>query len=195
MKLWIFSLFFLPLSAWSHERAELPPDLQNTPLAQSALSVLEQAPSELQRLTGLAPEGVLYGLTVSLQNSEAVAKLHYVSQDQLNDLLFDCHSHGDHFDCHAAEQGAPRALPGPRPGFGVEIFETSLAESLALFARKVGPLSSLESITIWQAGKDVQLILIHRKGTKIQQSHMMCHQHDADHFDCHRQLDAGPGRP
>ncbi len=181
--------------------AHAPPE----PLILTALhSAQKSAPTDLSSLLGVPLKRQLYGWKAVLLGDEVEVEAFFnPTPGQIQSLTYDCHHHVEEhsdpdqaeIDCHAADLSGPSTFSGTSGQFETSDYQAGLSEALSLFSRRVAPLDFLKQIEIWQLHDTLQIVFTYEQSGQNLESKMMCHWHTPGHFDCHRQIQAGAGRP
>lgn len=165
------------------------------PLSESVVGALGLFPADFATVTGRSYVDEIYGFEATVAGDDVEVVVSYIpTEGALASLVYDCHEHAPgHRDCHAAEDRPSISFLSRPRHFSLQDLHLGMNEALALYSRRVAPLADLESIKIWQSGRDVQVILRGSKDGQRVESFMGCHWHTVGHFDCHRQRVIGRG--
>jgi hypothetical protein len=193
--------FAVVLSAlgWTEASAQVGTDF-NAPLA--ALSASKLIDQQSQQSSGASLGLNVFAITATINGpNSAEAAVLVRAGDRLIRYQAGCAataagSSGEPVVCQSQNQSESQSQTVPQV-FDLNGFEAALADANRQFARRIGPLSSINTAAAWQVDDELFVSYDYTTSQAAAASvHYHCHVHGpGGAIDCHRARQPGPNRP
>jgi hypothetical protein len=178
--------------------------LAESTVATGAVAAMEEFKHEYEAASGQAFAPNFIGFNATSEEDEVEVGIYTTNgADQATKSLLGCHFHfladGTIEETHCHDENVVSNFPYSfkNPTYNVEEFETSLVESLEYFEKRIGEVSTITGLKMWQVNKTIELKLTYEltetSGSK--DLYMMCHYHHGTMMDCHKHRRPGPNQP